>query len=66
MEVWASEPEAVGAGRGGLVFEHGAWHRGCARDREDQWWSTFENRDGMAVDALAMRVSMATSCRWNG
>ena len=66
MEMWASEPEAVGAGRGGLVFEHGAWHRRRARDREDQWRDTFDNRDGTAVDALAMRVSMATSCRWNG
>jgi hypothetical protein len=27
---------------------------GRGRDREDQWPSAFENRDGMAVDALAM------------
>ncbi len=54
MVVWASEPEAVGAGRGGLVFEHGAWHRRRARDLRDQWRDTFDNRDGTAVDALAM------------
>jgi len=31
------------------------------RDREDQWPRTFENRDGTAVDALVVRISMATS-----
>jgi len=26
----------------------------------------FENRDGTAVDALAVWVSIAASCGWNG
>jgi hypothetical protein len=37
-------------------------HRRRRRDRKDQWPKTFENRDGMAVDALMMTVFMATSC----
>jgi len=36
-------------------------HRRVGGDREDQWPSTFENRDVTAVDALAKWVSMATS-----
>ena len=54
MEGWASEPEDVGARAG---------TGGGALDQRPQ---AFENRDGTAVDALAMRISMATSCRWNG
>jgi len=37
-------------------------HRRRRRDREDQRPKTYENRDGMAVDALVMTVFMATSC----
>src|ERR1700758_562486 len=37
-------------------------HRRRGSDREDQWPSALENRDGMAVDALVMTVFMATSC----
>jgi hypothetical protein len=36
-------------------------HRRVGGDREDQWPSTFEDRDGTAVDALVVRISMATS-----
>ena len=54
MGMWASEPDAVGARE---------THRRHGNDREDQWPSAFENRDGMAVDALVMTVFMATSCR---
>ena len=42
MEVWASEPDAVGARAG---------TGGGALDQRPQ---AFENRDGMAADALAM------------
>jgi hypothetical protein len=41
-------------------------HRRRGNDREDQWPSTFENRDSMAADALVMTVFMGDLLQVNG
>jgi len=53
----------VGTGCGRCAARHArcrarASHRRCWRDRKDQWPRTFDNRDSMAADALAMAVFM--------
>jgi hypothetical protein len=67
--VWASGSDAVGAQRGKLFDERGPRTGGggnasrpAAAGRANQWPSTFDNRDSMAIDALVMTVFMATSC----